>query len=135
MRHDTIRHVIVLLLATLSLLVGLGVAYVLMRGRVSVHMPPRTSSMGGGLPTGPLTADDIGSVRFDVVLRGYRMDQVDDVLARLQAELADRDSQIALLRDEGSVALRAVPREERRPGRLEQRRPPLGGPGAPEGGR
>lgn len=117
---------IVLLLATLSLFVGLGIAYALMRGRVSVHLPPRTSSMGGGLPTGPITCRDIESVRFDVVLRGYRMDQVDDVLARLQAELSDRDNQIALLRDEGSVSLRTVPHQERRRGEPRPPEPPRG---------
>jgi DivIVA domain-containing protein len=41
------------------------------------------------LPPGrDLTAQDVSDLRFDVALRGYRMEQVDDVLDRLHAELA-----------------------------------------------
>jgi DivIVA domain-containing protein len=43
-----------------------------------------------GMPSGPPPADrpgGAGPVRFDVVLRGYRMDQVDAELARLRAQL------------------------------------------------
>ncbi|SFB77263.1 DivIVA domain-containing protein [Nocardioides terrae] len=35
----------------------------------------------------PLTAADLRSVRFSVALRGYRMSEVDALLARLGAEL------------------------------------------------
>ncbi|WAP52673.1 DivIVA domain-containing protein [Arthrobacter sp. ATA002] len=35
---------------------------------------------------------DIGRLRFSVALRGYRMDQVDEVLAKLAAALAERDA-------------------------------------------
>lgn len=38
---------------------------------------------------------DIGKLRFSVALRGYRMDQVDAVLARLAAALAERDAALA----------------------------------------
>ena len=44
-----------------------------------------------GMPSGPPPADRPGGggpVRFDVVLRGYRMDQVDAELARLRALMA-----------------------------------------------
>jgi len=43
------------------------------------------------LPPGPLTPADVAAVRFSLAPRGYRMDEVDAVLARLAAELADRD--------------------------------------------
>ena len=49
------------------------------------------------LPTGPMTAGDVQSVHFAVGFRGYRMDQVDDVLDRLGEELTDRDLRIAEL--------------------------------------
>jgi DivIVA domain-containing protein len=52
------------------------------------------------LPDHPLTAEDIGSLRFGVTLRGYAMAQVDDVLARLGREIADRDAEITALRAE-----------------------------------
>jgi len=43
------------------------------------------------IPTGrPLTAADIRAVRFTTGLRGYRMDEVDALLARLEADLAAR---------------------------------------------
>ncbi|EMY33473.1 hypothetical protein D477_014752 [Arthrobacter crystallopoietes BAB-32] len=42
--------------------------------------------------------EDIDGLRFSVALRGYRMDQVDEVLDRLRSELADRDETIAQLR-------------------------------------
>lgn len=49
------------------------------------------------LPSGPMTARDVESVHFGVGFRGYRMDQVDDVLDRLGEELTDRDARIAEL--------------------------------------
>ena len=50
------------------------------------------------LPDQPLTAHDIGALRFGVTLRGYAMAQVDDVLERLGREIAERDTEIATLR-------------------------------------
>lgn len=52
------------------------------------------------LPPGPLQAPDVHDVRFDQAVRGYRTDQVDAALARLADELAERDAEIALLREE-----------------------------------
>jgi DivIVA domain-containing protein len=44
------------------------------------------------VPTGrPLTADDLRAVRFNTGVRGYRMDEVDALLARLEAEALDRE--------------------------------------------
>ncbi|MEU7577988.1 DivIVA domain-containing protein [Streptomyces sp. NPDC041068] len=48
-------------------------------------------------PDRPLRRADIEEVRFPMTLRGYRMADVDDVLGRLGAELAERDSRIAEL--------------------------------------
>lgn len=43
------------------------------------------------LPVGrPLTADDLRSLRFNTGVRGYRMDEVDALLARLEAEMLER---------------------------------------------
>lgn len=39
----------------------------------------------------PLRSDDLGRVRFTTAFRGYRMSEVDAVLSRLQAELAERE--------------------------------------------
>ena len=50
------------------------------------------------LPDHP-SASDVGRVRFSLGLRGYRMDQVDEVLDRLAEALAERDALIEALQD------------------------------------
>lgn len=50
----------------------------------------------------PLSPADVVAVRLPVAPRGYRMAEVDDVLDRLAAELAERDARIADL--ESAVA-------------------------------
>ncbi|MDQ0735613.1 DivIVA domain-containing protein [Arthrobacter agilis] len=49
------------------------------------------------LPEAP-SAQDVDAIRFGLGLRGYRMDQVDEVLDRLAAALEERDAVIAGLR-------------------------------------
>jgi DivIVA domain-containing protein len=45
------------------------------------------------LPSGrPLTSDDVRDVRFSTAVRGYRMDEVDALLARVRADLMARES-------------------------------------------
>ncbi|MQS06435.1 DivIVA domain-containing protein [Streptomyces alkaliphilus] len=62
------------------------------------------------LPTDrPVAPADVVAVRLPVAPRGYRMAEVDEVLDRLAAELAERDARIAELRAE----LRARPVGER----------------------
>lgn len=46
-------------------------------------------------PNRPLVRADIDAVRLPVAVRGYRMFDVDEVLDRLAAELAERDARIA----------------------------------------
>jgi len=53
-------------------------------------------------PNRPLVRADIDAVRLPVAVRGYRMADVDEVLDRLGAELAERDARIADL--EASLA-------------------------------
>ncbi len=47
-----------------------------------------------------LTADDVESLRLAVAFRGYRMEEVDDLLDRISVELAARDTYIERLRQE-----------------------------------
>ncbi|MFI9327317.1 DivIVA domain-containing protein [Kitasatospora sp. NPDC052868] len=54
----------------------------------------------------PLSRDDVDGIRLPMAVRGYRMDEVDDVLDRLGAELAYRDSRIAEL--EAAATLRGA---------------------------
>ncbi|MEW2519397.1 DivIVA domain-containing protein [Actinacidiphila alni] len=48
-------------------------------------------------PDRPLVRSDIDAVRLPIAVRGYRMLDVDEVLDRLGAELAERDARIAEL--------------------------------------
>ncbi len=54
------------------------------------------------LPAHP-RAGDIDRLRFSAGFRGYRMDQVDEVLDILRDELADLDQQIAQLTSEDAA--------------------------------
>ena len=52
-----------------------------------------------------LDRSDVDGLRFPMALRGYRMDEVDDVLDRLGVELAHRDGRIAELEAALAAAL------------------------------
>lgn len=60
-------------------------------------------------PDRPLSRADVEAVRLPMTLRGYRMADVDDVLGRLGAELAERDARIAELEDALAGARPAAP--------------------------
>jgi DivIVA domain-containing protein len=74
----------------------LGLFAVLLTGRIGYD--PLSEAVASqpdpGLGDSP-EADDITTVRFDTALRGYRMDQVDDVLDRLQERLRERERELA----------------------------------------
>jgi len=52
------------------------------------------------LPQDSLRGRDLAEVRFSLGLRGYRMDEVDEVLDRAAAELDARDGEIDRLREQ-----------------------------------
>ena len=54
------------------------------------------------LPVGRFTADDVDGLHFSLGLRGYRMDEVDQVLDRISGELRSRDAELALLRQQAA---------------------------------
>jgi DivIVA domain-containing protein len=64
------------------------------RGDALPDAPPDRSPWGR-LPTGAVARDDIDELHFSLAFRGYRMDEVDEVLDRLATELSDRDEQLA----------------------------------------
>ncbi|WP_129306822.1 DivIVA domain-containing protein [Streptomyces sp. L2] len=66
-------------------------------------------------PDRPVRDTDVESVRFPVAPRGYRMADVDDVLSRVAAELAERDARIADLESAlaGARAAAQAPRDRR----------------------
>ena len=51
-----------------------------------------------GMPDGRVRPGDLDDLRFNVVLRGYKMAEVDAVLHRMARELAERDAVLAELR-------------------------------------
>jgi DivIVA domain-containing protein len=64
--------------------------------------PPDAADLA--LPPGRLEPTDVSGVRFEMTLRGYRMSQVDEALARLADELRLRDERIAELERDRSDA-------------------------------
>ncbi len=90
---------IIVLAVVAVLLVGTATAWAV--GRVDVPGVPEavTTESARPLPAGPLDPGDVHDVRFDQAVRGYRMAQVDEALARLESELRERDAEIARLRD------------------------------------
>ncbi|OHV37882.1 MULTISPECIES: DivIVA domain-containing protein [Pseudofrankia] len=67
--------------------------------------PAPPDAVPTGLPaTGPVGAQEVADVRLNLAFRGYRMAEVDALLARLAGELAWRDEELAR-RDEELVRL------------------------------
>jgi DivIVA domain-containing protein len=78
--------------------VALGVAAMAAAGGMGqMSKNPVHDTYRQDLPDGPLSPEDIRSLRFGVTLRGYAMAQVDDVLERLAREIAEKDAAIAAL--------------------------------------
>jgi len=88
--------VIVFIFLIAVLLIGLTAAAVM--GRIGGFMAdPTTSQAFPGLPAGSLSSDDIGALHFDLGLRGYRMDEVDEVIDALGARLRELETEVASL--------------------------------------
>ena len=86
-------------LFTLLAMAVIAAVAALVTGRISGGMDaPESSLPFRGLPPEQVTAADLEALRFTPALRGYRMDQVDEVLDRLEHELAARDDEITRLR-------------------------------------
>jgi len=73
----------------------IGAAAALAASRWPIGAPGRPDREVVRLPSRPLTDDDLATLRFTQSLRGYSMDEVDDVIERLRAELAARPSAAA----------------------------------------
>jgi DivIVA domain-containing protein len=86
-------------LLLLLLAVGLvGVVAAVATGRIRGGLDePTRGRPDRALPDGPLSGRDIERMRFSLAARGYRMDEVDETLDRLRAELDARDARIATL--------------------------------------
>jgi len=95
--------VIVFLLLIVVLLIGLTAAAVM--GKIGGFMADPTSTQafsgvpgssgGSGEPAGTLSADGLVNLQFDQALRGYRMDQVDEVIDALSARLRELETEVS----------------------------------------
>jgi DivIVA domain-containing protein len=72
------------------------------RGEELPALPPGASPTR--LPAAEITADDLRTVRFQLVLRGYKMSEVDWVLRRVGGELDELRTEVAELRERLAVA-------------------------------
>jgi DivIVA domain-containing protein len=89
----------VTLLLTLLIMAVIGLVAAVAAGRIGGGLDgPASSLPGRGLPPGPFTLEDVDRVRFSPALRGYRMDEVDDVVDRLVDELRRLEDEVAELR-------------------------------------
>ncbi len=101
--HGTIEAVgvievlLIVLVGAVAVVVGLG------WGDRMVSVPVDRAPAGLD-PDVPVSAADIGDVRFNLAARGYRMAEVDRVLAQLAGVLAAKDSRIAELESAAAPA-------------------------------
>jgi DivIVA domain-containing protein len=72
------------------------------RGEELPALPPGASPTR--LPSSGVTAEDVRGVRFQLVLRGYKMSEVDWVLRRLGGELEDLRAEVDELRERLATA-------------------------------
>jgi DivIVA domain-containing protein len=77
----------VLFIAVAVLVVGAFAALIVGWVGYDPLAPSSTTQRDPGLPTN-FRAEDLADVHFDTALRGYRMDQVDEVLDRLGERIA-----------------------------------------------
>jgi DivIVA domain-containing protein len=95
--------VILFLVLVVVVLIGLTTAAVL--GKIGGFLADATSSQSfSGVPPGPLSTQDIEELHFDQALRGYRMNQVDEVLDALCARVTELESEVASLSVRGGTS-------------------------------
>lgn len=102
MPYDTILGVTTALIYLVVMMLVAAVVFLLAsvvfgRGEELPALPPGASPTR--LPSSGVTAEDVRDVRFQLVVRGYKMSEVDWVLRRLSVELDDLRAENAELRE------------------------------------
>jgi DivIVA domain-containing protein len=100
------RHVTTALIYLVVMVLVAGVVYLLAsavfgRGEELGPLPPGASPTR--LPAGDITGDDVRAVRFQQVVRGYKMSEVDWVLSKLGSEVDELRSRLAELERPATV--------------------------------
>lgn len=68
----------------------------LLTGRLGYDpMAPATTTQSAPILSDDIAASEIPAIRFDTAMRGYRMDQVDAVLDRLQDRIEELEAERA----------------------------------------
>ena len=80
------------------------------RGEELAPLPPGASPTR--LPAGDVTGDDVRGLRFQQVLRGYKMSEVDWVLERLSTEVDRLRDRVAELEGHPPVHAQAQPGDQ-----------------------
>lgn len=94
---------ILFLVLIVVLLIGLTTAAVL--GKIGGFMADPTSSRSfAGIPDGPFSVDQMAHLRFDQALRGYRMDEVDEVIDALCARVRELETEVVSLAGPGGTS-------------------------------
>ncbi|WP_346767619.1 DivIVA domain-containing protein [Knoellia koreensis] len=76
--------------------VVVGGFFALLTGRLGYDpMAPATTTQSAPVLSDEIAASEIPTIRFDTALRGYRMDQVDAVLDRLQDRIEELEAERA----------------------------------------
>lgn len=84
---------------------AVAVIALLAAGKIGQINDPVVDRYRQDLPNTPLSCEDVANLRFATAIRGYRMDDVDEALARLTETLRLREAQLAALtpQSEGSA--------------------------------
>jgi DivIVA domain-containing protein len=70
-------------------------AVVFGRGEELAPLPPGSSPTR--LPSGDITGEDVRNVRYQLVVRGYKMSEVDWVMGRLGAQIDELRARVSEL--------------------------------------
>ncbi len=94
-QYATAAGRIMTIVFVLLALAAVALIAVLAAGRIGQLNDPIVDRYRADPPNAPLSSEDVSQLRFGTAFRGYRMDEVDDILGRLSESLRIREAQLA----------------------------------------